>query len=418
MFETRISRATIASFGLLLLLLPLSAPAILSPDAAYCDALGYQYTVDQTPAGAVGMCELPDGQRVNAFDFVAGKVATDWSYCALNGYEARYVEESAACNNCLVCVMPDGSEVEVTRLMDLNLLETICGDGTCGIPENFQTCPIDCPSGGADGLCDGQLDGTIDPDCEEGEDPDSAQLQAGDLAVTKSDAPDPVVVGSNLTYTLMVTNNGPSEVTGVALADTLPANVDFVSASPVCGEANAIVTCNLGNLATGATTSVEIVVTPTAAGTLTNSASVSGAEADPVADNNTATEDTTVNGSDGGGNGCFIATAAYGSYLAPEVMVLRDFRDEHLLPNPIGRQLVRFYYQTSPPLADYIREREGLRMATRWALTPLIYGIKYPLVSGLAFAAVGIVLAWRRLARRRSDYCWHARKTGSENNCL
>ncbi len=173
MFRTKILSQTVTAFGLSLVLLPLSAQAILPPDVVYCEAMGYEFAIEATPAGSVGVCVLPDGQRVNSVDFVAGKVATEWSYCTRSGYEARYVDEPGGCRNCLVCVMPDGSEVEVTRLMDLNLLETKCGDGTCGIPENFQSCPADCPSGSVDGLCDGILDGIVDPDCQAGEDPDS-----------------------------------------------------------------------------------------------------------------------------------------------------------------------------------------------------------------------------------------------------
>jgi hypothetical protein len=82
-------------------------------------------------------------------------------------------------------------------------------------------------------------------------------------------------------------------------------------------------------------------------------------------------------GGGGGGGGCFIATAAFGSYIDPNVQVLRDFRDRYLLTNPLGSVFVRFYYEVSPPLADYIREHQGLRTATRLSITPVVYGVKY-----------------------------------------
>lgn len=76
--------------------------------------------------------------------------------------------------------------------------------------------------------------------------------------------------------------------------------------------------------------------------------------------------------SGGGGGGCFIATAAFGSYEAPYVKILREFRDSYLLTNIIGKVSVEFYYKVSPPIADFIRESEILKFLARIVLLPLI----------------------------------------------
>lgn len=75
--------------------------------------------------------------------------------------------------------------------------------------------------------------------------------------------------------------------------------------------------------------------------------------------------------------GCFIATAAYGTEMAPEVQTLRKFRDEDMLTNPIGTALVHGYYFVSPPIADYIRNKENLKSAVRTALKPIIFTVKH-----------------------------------------
>ena len=79
-----------------------------------------------------------------------------------------------------------------------------------------------------------------------------------------------------------------------------------------------------------------------------------------------------------GSSDCFIATAAYGSWLDPHVLTLREFRDNYLLTNYAGTWFVNFYYRHSPPIADYIREREGLKLGVRLVLTPVVYAIEYP----------------------------------------
>ena len=71
---------------------------------------------------------------------------------------------------------------------------------------------------------------------------------------------------------------------------------------------------------------------------------------------------------------CFIATAAYGTSLHEDIDVLRDFRDKYLMTNPLGGAFVEIYYTASPPVADVIRENEGLRTAVREGLIkPLVY---------------------------------------------
>jgi hypothetical protein len=110
---------------------------------------------------------------------------------------------------------------------------------------------------------------------------------------------------------------------------------------------------------------------------------------------------STAAGVDGGG-GCFIATAAYGSYLDPKVKVLRDFRDRQLLTNPIGTELVEFYYRHSPPIADYLRERETLRAIVRSLLAVVVYAIEYP-VTVLLILTFFMTLAMRTLKWRKRE---------------
>jgi uncharacterized repeat protein (TIGR01451 family) len=125
-----------------------------------------------------------------------------------------------------------------------------------------------------------------------------ASAAATDLALTKSDSPDPVVQGNNVTYTITVSNTaaGAADATGVTVVDTLPSQVDFVSASSGCTHAGGKVTCDLGTVAANTSESVNVVVKTKKSGTISNTALVSADTASPDANaaNNTDTEATVV----------------------------------------------------------------------------------------------------------------------------
>jgi uncharacterized repeat protein (TIGR01451 family)/CSLREA domain-containing protein len=140
--------------------------------------------------------------------------------------------------------------------------------------------------------------GVTDPNTANNSATDSDTITAtSDLSITKTGSPNPVTVGGTLTYTITVNNGGPSTATNVTLADTLPASVTFGSATPSqgsCTQSGGTVTCNLGSIADGGSATVTITVTPNAAGTISNTATVSANESDPNSANNTATATTTV----------------------------------------------------------------------------------------------------------------------------
>jgi uncharacterized repeat protein (TIGR01451 family) len=125
-----------------------------------------------------------------------------------------------------------------------------------------------------------------------------------DLRITKVDNPDPVNVGSTLTYTIQVQNLGPDAATGITVTDQLPKGVDFVSAtatSSQCARKGKKVTCDLSGLGAptvdyGSPPTVTISVIPRKVGTISNTASVKGGQKDPIASNNKATATTRVVG--------------------------------------------------------------------------------------------------------------------------
>jgi uncharacterized repeat protein (TIGR01451 family) len=119
-----------------------------------------------------------------------------------------------------------------------------------------------------------------------------------DLGILSSTvSPLPAGVGANVTFTAHVLNLGPQDATGVSLTDTLPNNVNFLSATATqgsCVQSKGIVACSIGSLTSASDSQVSIVVSPTVAGTITNSMSVTASEPDPIPGNNNVTQTGTV----------------------------------------------------------------------------------------------------------------------------
>jgi uncharacterized repeat protein (TIGR01451 family) len=113
-----------------------------------------------------------------------------------------------------------------------------------------------------------------------------------DLSITKAGSPATQTLGAgNITWTIVVTNNGPDTDTGVTIADPMPGGNTFVSATTTQGSCTggAILNCNLGTMAAGATVTITLVTTPSAAGAQTNTATVAGDRPETNTANNQAT---------------------------------------------------------------------------------------------------------------------------------
>ena len=126
--------------------------------------------------------------------------------------------------------------------------------------------------------------------------PQPPNTAVADLAVSVTDSTDPIVEGGNLTYTVVVTNNGPQTATQVSLANSLPADselVSFTSNQGTCKETEGTVVCKLSTLSATASAVVMIVVSPSN-GEITNAAYVTAKETDSNLANNNATQSTTV----------------------------------------------------------------------------------------------------------------------------
>lgn len=209
-----------------------------------------------------------------------------------------------------------------------------------------------------------------------------------------------------------VSNAGPDSARNVQLtisqSPLIGPNLRFDDAE--CSNAPAP-QCAIAEIAAGATVTVDVTSDAYRSYTAfeqTLSVSASTSDVDYDGTNNSPS----VSGSGGGFSNCteidldipvdigvpacFVATAAYGTPMDERLDTLRNFRDRRLLTNAPGRAFVRLYYKHSPPIADYIAERDWLRAIVRALLWPLVFTIGHPWYALLLAAAFSTSILLRR----------------------
>jgi uncharacterized repeat protein (TIGR01451 family) len=153
---------------------------------------------------------------------------------------------------------------------------------------------------------------------------------SANLAVTKSDSPDPVAKGGTLTYTILVRDLGPGDAFNTSVEDKLPGGLNFLSAGATgggsCSVVGKTVTCDLGTIAADAQKTVTIKTKVTkASGSIDNTASAQSTILDPVDANNSDTERTTVGAA--AGPSCGGKSATIVGTTGPDTLVGTAGRD-------------------------------------------------------------------------------------------
>lgn len=212
---------------------------------------------------------------------------------------------------------------------------------------------------------------------------------SADLSISKSET---IRNGTSGSYTVTIANLGPDAANDVTFSNTLPSGATFtqhVVSSGSCTVAGGNINCQAGTLAAGA--AITLQVTASAASNVDLNGKIKGTVSsttpDPDSKNNSF-------------GGCFIATAAFGSYEHDYLHILRNFRDDYLLTNAPGQTFVENYYQYSPPVAKWMDDKEGVKAITRILLLPLIAAawlIQAPLAIqlGVLGGLLGLMALWK-----------------------
>ncbi|MBF0622237.1 MAG: peptidylprolyl isomerase [Magnetococcales bacterium] len=118
-----------------------------------------------------------------------------------------------------------------------------------------------------------------------------------DLVISQTESADPVVQSSNYTYTVTVSNNGTESASAVVVSSTLDSTMTFVSATPEqgsCTNSSGTLICQIGDMASGASVHMALIVQATAAGSVDHTVRVTSSSVDSDTSNNSSTESTTV----------------------------------------------------------------------------------------------------------------------------
>ncbi len=180
-----------------------------------------------------------------------------------------------------------GGSGNIGELVNLPMGSSITYTITVAVPQSYtgnlvNTATIAAPAG----VTDPNLANNTAADTD-------TQNSQTDLTISKSVDESTPRVGDNITFTLLVTNDGPSAATGVTVTDLLPTGYTYVSNTGLGAYTSGTGVWSIGPLSSGASATLDIVATVKATGNYTNTASVTGNQSDPIAGNNTSTSTTT-----------------------------------------------------------------------------------------------------------------------------